>query len=687
LTKEAIAAAYEGADDALIDALPSMGKSYGAVLAASESDIPVTFLTGRGEKEQYQQIADWAAECGMEVGNLREQTGDVYLAPAFHRDCETACGDHGEEWANLVDGWYQRGATPQEIHALTDMAQGDEIPCRENGTCSWSDRWDFDPEDFDLIIGHYAHGHRPSLTVGRAIVVDEFPEEYENSFQSGLEGAVTGYLQATDALPYDDYTELLENRDDVQRRSDALAWFQMEGVERDGRGVILGDDEYHALAPIATFTLLATATDDADLGNGYETADLPDGPGVGVFDRGRDSVNNSSAVHLLQPPESFRYSRCVVGLDGTPTREMWNMATGLRLDERTILEGRRPEYIETALQLKIIRTTNAVKPYNSPDHVNVEQDAALLEAIADKHEQQPAVVTSSTALLEWEDAGVIDREDGAVSVDKGPVKAALWHGNVLGSNEFENESLGAVIGSNHYGDGFVKRWGAYAGKAVERVDESNAGKGTDLSYGPFGDKIRDHMREHDTLQAIFRFGRDGNGAVVYCHTNTLPEWVPVAGTGEVTRWSSGRRAVVNAITDLNGGTTAEIADHPAVDLSKDGILHHLQQLRETGLIDDSPDPEDGRRAIWWPDGLHRVNERGEVTLPRIDPAENGDEVPAKVHRKTRNKRTYVSSGEDSASGEARTDGGETRDSRGTSQRWNRSGTTTGRWRTGQTPGD
>jgi len=89
-TAEAIGDAYGSGDRVLIEALPTMGKSYGSVLAAAETGEPVTVLTQRGHKEQYAQLREWCDERGLTYKTL----------PSFTRDCETANGEHGEEWAD-----------------------------------------------------------------------------------------------------------------------------------------------------------------------------------------------------------------------------------------------------------------------------------------------------------------------------------------------------------------------------------------------------------------------------------------------------------------------------------------------------------------------------------------------------------------------------------------------------------
>jgi hypothetical protein len=307
---------------------------------------------------------------------------------------------------------------------------------------------------------------------------------------------------------------------------------------------------------------------------------------------------------VLQAP-ALEYASGVVALDGTPTKRMWELALGERLNHRPVLQGdERAEYVRDALNLNLVRTTEYVKPYNSSDHVNTDQDAALLEAVTEKHGERPSVITTTTAEHEYDADGVLEH-----------VAETKHYGNVLGSNEFDDTRLGAVIGSNHYGDHYIKKWGAYAGEAVDRGEE----KGADLSYSGFGDDVLQHMREHDTLQAAMRFGRDGNGAVVYVHTDTLPEWVPLAGEGRVvSTWSDGMRDVVDALEDLTTATTADVVAHPAVDLSRQQVFDHLETLRERGVLQREQDTEDGRRVVWRDDGLHRLGEHGEVELEPVD---------------------------------------------------------------------
>jgi hypothetical protein len=592
-TTAAIADAYESYDHRLIEALPTMGKSYGAVKAAAQTGEPITILTGRGRKEQYQQFKQWANEFGL----------SVYGLPAFTHDCDTANGEHGEEWQERVMDWYHRGATPKEIHKSAEYVLGEPLPCQrhEGQDCPYTSKWDFDPEEFDILLGHYSYAHKTKVTAGRTVVFDEFPDAYESELLLN-EGAISYWLSTVDAVPFDNYTDLMDNRDDQERRGEALLWFEETGVTPDEQHVF-EDSQAHADAPLAVFTLLAGE----DLGNGFETADLGYS-GFGVYNRESAEVSVLRPPPLADAPPSQKPS-AIVALDGTPTKRMWELALDERLDHRPVLqEEERAEYIEHALNLNFVRSSEYIKSYNSADHVTPENDAALLEAIADEHGQHPSLITTVTAKGEYEDAGVLDLVD-----------ETKHYGNVLGSNEFDDTRLGAVIGSNHYGDQYIQKWGAYAGEAVERNDE----KGQDLSYGGFGDDVLTHMREHDTLQAAMRFGRDGNGAVVYVHTDTLPEWVPLAGEARVVRtYDDGERQVLDAIDGRDYWTTTEIAETTGVDVSARRVRQILEDLADRGVLEKGQHRDDGRAIEWRDAGTDELADH--VELPEVDDNPNGD---------------------------------------------------------------
>jgi len=608
-TTEAIADAYERGDRVLIEALPTMGKSYGAIKAAAETGAPISLFTGRGRKEQYEQFREWCEEHDLKYKTL----------PAFTRDCDTANGEHGQDWADTVRDWYHRGATPSMIHKSADYALGRPLPCQEHEgqQCPYASKWDFDPDDYDVLIGHYSHAHKSKVTAGRVCVFDEFPSAYETQLGSQLQGAISYWLQQTDEVPFDDYTDLIEHRNsDQERRGDALLYFEDHDLDRDEASVF-DDSAAHAVAPLAVYTLLASD----DLGNGFEHTTLD--AGTGVFNR------QTGAISLLQPP-ALEYARGVVGLDGTPTMEMWELVLDERLNHREVLQPEeRAEYVQNALNLNLIQTTDAVKSYSPKEseidsRVTLDEDTALLEAITDQHDERPSLITTNRAEELYDQQGVLDL-----------VEDVKHYGNVLGSNEFGEKRVGAVIGARNYGPQFVQKWCAYAGKDVDPTYPSPENDFEPTDYGAFGNKIRTHMREHETLQAAMRYGRDGNGAVVYVHTNTLPDWVPLAGEGRVIQtWSHGMQGVLEALNDLEAATTADIAAHPSVDVGRRQVLDHLETLRDRGVLTRAQDDTDGRRVRWTDNGLHRVSDHGDVDLDPVDVDDLTDEEVAELARTT-----------------------------------------------------
>jgi predicted transcriptional regulator len=117
----------------------------------------------------------------------------------------------------------------------------------------------------------------------------------------------------------------------------------------------------------------------------------------------------------------------------------------------------------------------------------------------------------------------------------------------------------------------------------------------DLDYGEFGNKVLRHMREHEVLQALLRFGRDGDGANIYVHTAALPEWVPVEAEGHIERWSKGTEAVVEVLeADApDEWRTADVAEQVAI--SERQVRTNLKKLAESGYVERR---KEGRGSTW-----------------------------------------------------------------------------------------
>jgi hypothetical protein len=636
-TQNAIETAIEDRQDTLIDALPSAAKSSGSIRAAAARREPILFLTTRGNEEQYGQIAEWCDEQGLTHETL----------PSVKRECETMNGEFGPEAKERAESAYQRGVTGKELHMHLDM------PCdnTDGMRCSYKAAWDrleTNPENDgapDVLIGHYLHGYLYNVSESRTVIIDEFPgDAYEFSmYGRALSRAVTRYLESTE-LPFEDFTDLLTERESTDKRRDSHIWFDENSPTRSPTQA-LNTNDGHALAPLITAMLIDCGGERHDLGNGWEYARQYDDARIsarGGFDR------ENQEIHILQPP-AFTGANATIALDGTPTKQMWNLAVGPHLHHRQILDDdTRKSYIRDALALQVLQTTNAVKPYSSnplsehvghddTGHVAVEQDAALLAGIEDQHGERPALITTQNAKKAYQ-------SDDATAHILQFARENTWdavghYGNLHGSNERGDTRLGAVIGSRNFGDGFVQKWGAFAGESVPEPDRSGKEtRGVNLSYGGgIGDEIHRHMTVSETLQAVMRFGRDGNGAVVYLHTNTLPDWFPVAGEPPTeadscihrTR-SDGERGVIRALRDLETAATKEIVAHDAVDIGRRAVGKHLKRLADDGHIVKIGET---KGTEWTDDGLDALPEIGEVDLPELSGTPTyGDSIRARSRK-------------------------------------------------------
>jgi hypothetical protein len=157
---------------------------------------------------------------------------------------------------------------------------------------------------------------------------------------------------------------------------------------------------------------------------------------------------------------------------------------------------------------------------------------------------------------------------------------------------FADKHLGFVSGSRHYGDPYIKKWGAYAGRAVT----SNGKRGTERSYGKFGDKVHQHLKRQ-TLQDVLRFGRDTEPTTVYVNTAALPEWVP-SEVASLVLFGESTRAVAEYLQDRGsqGGTVSEIAS--ATSVNERSARKKAEALAEKGFVTKHDNHLNAAAYVW-----------------------------------------------------------------------------------------
>lgn len=504
----------------------------------------------------------------------------LYL-PAFHTECTTINGESSDENDPIeaaVKEVYSAGISGAQIHRDSNQYFGQPLPCQQDGRCPYMVKREFDPDDYDVLIGHYLQAHNQDYIEDRYVAFDEFPGDayfFEPTHNEATR-AVSNYLEVEDDLPFKNWKDLRYRRYKDEYEDEISEWQSDLGFysHRDTRVSLQQKPGFHAHAPLLThagleFELLDNEWESASLGSGRKAVRSPEDEWT-----------------VLMPPRLYP-AESVVALDGTPTITKWRLALGdgwLNHKEVLSSEKEKQAYLREALQLEIIQTDAGTKPYQSGEHINTKSDGAMLESIHEETGDKPAVITSKDAREVYGSSPVNDHID-----------RAEHYGNLKGSNKFAETRLGVVIGSPHPPeDEAVERWGALDGEAVSRKEDEDGQvmKGDDLDFGPLGNALFRDVVQKEVLQAVMRFGRtpseDGKrGATVYVHTSRLPYWVKPDGRVEVSTWSKGLQEVVTAIMTSekwpNGEwTNKEIAD--GVSIKAPQVCELMKELDDEGFV-------------------------------------------------------------------------------------------------------
>jgi hypothetical protein len=582
---EAVERGFNLDSPVLIDALPSIGKSHAVVKWAETTGNPLTVFTAR--HDLFDQYEGWARERDLRCLTL----------PSFHDDCETANGSHGESWQKRVrDKYEQTNLRPSEIHWQAEELFEEPLPCQQEGGCSYLSAHDVDPGEFDVLVGHYRHAHVPERVENRYIVFDEFPEgDFLAQYSAGtVSKAVNAYLD-DDGLPFLYLKDLKESRRNNKRKQIGIGWFEQHNptLKRDVDGAVTAPSgNGHPEAPTMTYAILTAE----DLANRWEHTRLPDGRTAVV------NPTDESLTVLNQP--ALKGVKSVIALDGTPTVEKWRLMLGDDLRREAIMsDTEKQRYLRNKLGVRVIQTTEAANHYSGRAAISVtpEKDLVLFEGVRRRENIRPALITSKSALREYEEKGLSE-----------VVRETEHYGNLKGSNKFKKTRVGIVAGSPHYGDDYIKRWSALAGKSVEEgYDEDGVRlKGMAQDFGDYGNRILYGMRENEVLQAILRFGRDGNGATVYVHTAAIPEWVERdEAVPEIRPWSHGMCQILEAIEKTEGREwrTKDITSQ--VSVSGQQVREHLHTLADFGFVSYR---QEGRGYTWSDESLNEIGQRGHV---------------------------------------------------------------------------
>lgn len=501
-TERKVADAFESEEWTLVHAPPSSGKTRSTFAVAAEKDTQIAYMAGR--KELYDQAEKLCKN---------EFDLDVLVLPSPHAACPTFNEECDEEPQEKVRNLYNSGLSGSEIHILL----GDELECLPD--CPYQHEWSKDFDEYDVLIANPQHAYVNSVTEDRIVVVDEFVRDSFTTLFEEPQEYVSNFLKNTN-LPYKNWTDLNNNREDTERRSEAIEWFVRHSTNGGGLSDAKRVKESDGAAHTKAGKIVASLLHMNNLGNDFETTiEHTEVGGYSMYERDYhfnntkeillgDSVcvhnENNDHIHLLSPPP-LDNAKTVVGLDGTPEPSMWRTVFGRSFNTSSVVhESNMNHYLKECMNYELIQVGNedtkfgGVKPYHGEiDSAGV--DESIFLQIKSEQGRKASLVSTQKANDAYEDSGALDR-----------VAAHMDYANMKSSNRFGDRNLGVVSGSGHYGGSFIKRWSALEGKSAE----SNEKRGLEKSYGEYGDKILRYMRESQVLQAILRFGREKEVALV-----------------------------------------------------------------------------------------------------------------------------------------------------------------------------
>jgi len=358
-----------------------------------------------------------------------------------------------------------------------------------------------------------------------------------------------------------------------------------------------------------------------------------------VYDR-----NGDGAVVIDPPAFTGGGGDCsVVGLDATPRPSLWEQFAGLDAEVVSPFDGleERREFVEETRNLQVVQTEHrAVNTYSGdPTGKSFDKDRELVEKVSEKfggHQLRrdsltttgsPAVVSTKTLVGE---GGYLrdELEDDAADF------AHYW--DIAGRNDLGKHKLAVLLGAPHPGDQAIEQAALLAG---EEIDPE--GHGTEKDYNSeVANAMLAHAWQDQVTQAVHRFGRDKDGAVVFVHSAAVDEErLPVVANGGVTTaWSDAGKAVRDEILPyLRAGAEFTVDDVvEAVEYGRRAVQQKLAEFERLGYVDRLVGGP-GRANVF--NAVADPGENGHVELEGVDasPGVTGEE-----NERARNGTQYTS---------------------------------------------
>ncbi|WP_254272948.1 hypothetical protein [Haloarcula marina] len=455
--------------------------------------------------------------------------------------------------------WFNRKCDAEKIpfseaHKELEQRCG-ALPCSENERCEAVSQWhtifESDSVPFDVLHVTQSFIFNTALTKGANLIFDEQPDytievkkevEQESQIrrvttQEKIRQAVTDVLSQIPGS-HNTWESLLTavQADDTATIDQFRS--QLTNIELDPDWVFTRDD-VHALAPAIIQALLNST----DVGNGRKR-------GIGWYNPSKfgfgteedtevivifDTKNNIKLIHYVP---DLSETRCVIGLDGHPTLDLWKLQTTPTLQLERVADAidkfvwRRDERKLTVYQVDEY-TRSYTTGWAGRDHTERERTRrramALIKAMTRKFGDDFRTCITSKSLKS--DVERMMKEAGVTN------PTVLHYGGIKSRDDFKTEPVGLLIGCIDPGDENILDKVALLGlsaqaEMTEKEDGSvvrATGRFFEGEDADVAEEILQSIRERNVGQAIGRYARDNHnpdresaGAIVYVWTDAIP---------------------------------------------------------------------------------------------------------------------------------------------------------------------
>lgn len=606
LTRYGVPVIFKGA--------PGVGKTTSLFKVSYKKTEPTTYLAAR--TDMYNAAKQKALEAGFDED-------EIAVVPSPFQTCPTFLGAHGNQIQTEYKHLYSMGLGAAYLHNSTSI----ETPCHHDTVdCPYMTQRIEDPNEYNVIIGHYKHALNETLIENRLTFVDEFAEDdaVTTFTKPGLDDhtrigkAFDGYFDYADFLPWRSFGEFIIklSRDDIDNLSEHAGNIDTHPDGGDTDGLIVSeqellemdpDERFHKKAPAIIFGLLMAE----DLGNEWHSWQSSSAYASEFSELSEDLVivrndpNNLDhlEIYMLEPTDLGAASQ-VIGLDGTARKPMWD--TIFKQDfaiEEFIGNDQMLKYVQDVQGMDLWKSTEAARPYSSARDLYADTDAATIQYTSLVLDD-PVVITAKKAArqLEKKIPRVFEEDVRPVTIKshRGEEERNVMNfASVRSNNEAAGTEAICILGSPHPGDDVLERWGALMGVGIQRVKGT---QGTNVQYQPdVGQDIYGHFVLDKIEQSIMRGRRgdvDDTGSTVVIGTGCRPEWVDIDVELNIVEdspfRSEGRRTLIRYLAKKGQATSTQLRDETG--FSRAGLHHAMSALIDGGLV--SKETQDGQPNIY-----------------------------------------------------------------------------------------